>query len=93
MVEKNLEKDPSAVLDYAFDWLSKNWLESGETISNHTITADIGITVDSDSESDGVVTIWLSGGTHSIDYIVACEIETSKGRTDERSINIRCRNR
>lgn len=91
MVETNFEKDPSAVLDYAFDW--SDWLESGETISSHTITVDTGLTKDSDSESSGVVTVWLSGGTHGIDYIVACEISTSYSRTDERSVNIRCRER
>lgn len=91
MVEKNFEKDPSAILDYAFDW--SDWLESGETISSHTITVDTGLTTDSDSESSGVVTIWLSGGTHGVDYIVACKISTSHSRTDERSVNIRCRER
>jgi hypothetical protein len=91
MPVSNMMKDPDAVLDYAFDWSS--WLEGGEVISNHTITVDTGITKDSDSESSGVVTAWLSGGTHGSDYIVACKIITSLSRTDERSINIRCRER
>lgn len=93
MVEQNFKKDPGAVLDYAFDWTSLNWLQDGESILSHTVTVDTGITKDSDSESSGVVTIWLSGGTHGQDYIVACEITTNLGRTDERSVNIRCRQR
>lgn len=84
---QNPLKDPSAVLDYAFDWTG--WLAAGETITDHTITADTGITVGSSSESDGKVTVWLSGGTAGINYKVACLVETSAGRTDERTLWIR----
>ena len=86
-----MTKDPDAVLDYTFDWSS--WLTDGETISSHIATVVSGITKDSDSESAGIVTIWLSGGTHGSDYLVACKITTSLDRTDERTINIRCRDR
>jgi hypothetical protein len=85
---QNPLKDPSAVLDYAFDW-KEEWLATGETIADHTITADTGITVDSSTESDGKVTVWLSGGTAGINYKVACLITTSAGRTDERTIWIK----
>ena len=84
---QNPLKDPSAVLDYAFDWTG--WLAAGETITDHTITADTGITVNSSTESDGKVTVWLSGGTAGINYKVACLVETSAGRTDERTLWIR----
>ena len=95
-------KDPDAVLDYKFDWKastngsgSSDWLESGETISSRTITADSGITVDSSSITDTstTVTVWLSGGTAGLDYDVACLITTSASRTDERTITIKCRER
>lgn len=76
-------KDPSAVLDYAFDW--SDWLATGETISSHTVTADTGLTKDSSTEAAGVVTYWLSGGTAGTNYKVVCRIVTSAGRTDERS--------
>ena len=88
---QNPLKDPSAVLDYAFDWTG--WLAAGETITDHTITADTGITVDSSTESDGKVTVWLSGGTAGINYKVACLITTTAGRTDERTIWITVRER
>ena len=84
---QNPLKDPSAVLDYVFDWTE--WLATGETITDHTITADTGITVDSSTESDGKVTVWLSGGTAGQNYKVACLITTSAGRTDERTIWIK----
>ena len=84
-------KDPSAVLDWMFDW--SDWLATGETITDHTITADTGITVDSSTEDAGKVTVWLSGGTAGENYKVACLIETSAGRTDERTIWIKVTNR
>ncbi len=95
-------KDPSAVLDYKFDWAAltngsgdSDWLASAETISSKTVTATSGITVDSSSLSDSntSVTVWLSGGTDGENYTVACEIVTSAARTDERSITIRVRQR
>ena len=88
---QNPLKDPSAVLDYVFDWTE--WLATGETITDHTITADTGITVDSSTELDGKVTVWLSGGTAGVNYKVACLITTSAGRTDERTIWIKVTNR
>ena len=82
-----------------FDWTE--WLATGETIAVDsetgekliTITADTGITVDSWTEDDGKVTVWLSGGTAGINYKVACLITTSAGRTDERTIWIKVTNR
>ena len=88
---QNPLKDPSAVLDYVFDW--SGWLATGETITDHTITPDTGITVNSSTEDAGKVTVWLSGGTAGINYKVACKITTTAGRTDERTIWIKVTNR
>jgi len=92
MVEKSFVKDPDATLDYAFDW-STHWLQDGETIDSYTVTIASGLTKDSDSESSGTVTVWLSGGTAGETYEVACKIVTSHGRTDERTIEIIVRER
>ena len=90
-------KDPSDVLDYKFDFANTtnggayaDWLESGETISTRTITADSGITVDSSSitDSNTSVTVWLSGGTAGAAYDVACLIVTSAGRELERTLKM-----
>ena len=97
---KTFSKDPDAVLDYLFDWKAStngngvsDWLESSETISDHTITADTGITVDSSelANSDSSVKVWLSGGTAGANYKIACKITTSNAREDERTIVIRVR--
>jgi len=85
------KKDPSAVLDYQFDWT--DWLATSETIATKTITASTGLTVDSSTIGTGTVTVWLSSGTAGTKYTVACLITTNQGRTDERSITIQCLNR
>ena len=84
-------KDSDAVLDYAFDWndTTDPWLATGETISSYTVTVETGLTKDSDSHASGVVTVWLSGGTVGTTYRVECEITTSAGRKDERSMWIK----
>jgi hypothetical protein len=83
-------KDPDAVVDYAFDWSS--WLASGETVSSYTVTVN-GVTLDSDSQTTTAVTAWLSGGTAGTLATVACKIVTSDSRTDERTINVKIRER
>jgi len=87
---QTFSKDSEAVLDYKFDW-DTNYLEVGETISSATVTAESGITKDSDSitDSDRTVTVWLSGGTAGEKYTISCKIVTSLSRTDERSIYIK----
>ena len=91
MANNQYLKDPSAILDWAFDWT--DWLAAAETITDHTITADTGITVDSSTELDGKIIVWLSGGTAGINYKVACLITTTAGRTDERTIWIKVTDR
>jgi len=93
------KKDPNAVLDYKQDWATNtnqstgtDWLASGETITAATVTADSGLTVDSDSITDTntSVTFWLSGGTAGTEYNVVVHITTSASREDDRTMVIRC---
>ena len=81
---QNPLKDPSAVLDYVFDWTE--WLAAAETITSHTVTVPTGMTLESSTAASGIVTAWLSGGTVGTTYRVECLITTSAGRTDERSL-------
>ena len=84
------QKDPAAVLDYEWDWSA--WLGS-DTITSHTVTASTGITVASSTKTSTAVTAWLSGGTAGQSYGVTCQITTTAGRTDERTIMIAVINR
>lgn len=85
-------KDPSEVLDFTLDLTLPLTLDA-DTISGHTVTAPTGITKDSDSATDLTVTAWLSGGTHGVDYPVIYQAVTAGGRTYERTIIVRVRNR
>ncbi len=86
------DKDPQAVLDWAFDW--SRWLSVGEEITGTpVVTVSDGLTKDSQSNTTTKVTVWLSGGTLGTTYRVACRITTNQGRTDERTIGIRVTDR
>lgn len=85
-MENEFIKDPAAVLDYTFDW--SDWLNTGETISSHTVTVPTGITLGSHANDTTAVTMWLSGGAVGEHYAIACQITTSQGRTDKRRILI-----
>lgn len=86
------QKDPEATLDYEVDW-STFYLDDGETISSYVVTVPAGIAKAADSQDDGVVTIWLTGGTAGTSYRIECKITTSAGRTEERSFQVRVRER
>ena len=83
-------KDPDAVLDYQVNWAT--WL-GDDTISTSDWIVPTGLTEDSASNTTTAATIWLSGGTVNTDYAVVNRIVTAGGRTDDRTIVIRVRNK
>lgn len=83
-------KDPGAKLDYTFDW--SQYLADGETIQSQTVTVPNGLTESLVSANDTAVTVWVEGGTADTDYDVVCQVTTSAGRIDERTIIIQVRN-
>lgn len=90
MTIQQFVKDPNEVLDYTFDW--STWL-NGDTISTDTVTVATGLTKNSDSNTTTGVTVWLSGGTAGNNYNVTSQIVTAAGRTAERTIVIKVRER
>ncbi len=88
---KGFVKDPQAVLDYSFDW--GPWLSS-DTISSSVWVAETGITAQSgDSFTDTTTTVFIADGTHGQNYLLKNTVVTVGGRTDERTVEIRIRNR
>jgi hypothetical protein len=85
-------KDPDAILDYTFDW--SDWLEDiSDTMVDHQIIVDEGLTCDSSSTVGNSVVAWLSGGQTGTTYRATCRIITAGGRTDDRSIFLKVKER
>jgi hypothetical protein len=81
-------KDPAAILFHEMDWSS--WLDEGETIDAETVTSsDAALIIDQVLEASGVVTWRVRGGAAGKRYTVTVRVETSDGRTDERSVTYR----
>jgi hypothetical protein len=87
---KTFVKDPDAVLDYAGNW--GPWLNS-DTILTSVWEVPSGITKDSDSHTSATTLIWLSGGSVGQTYQLRNRITTAAGRTDDRTIAIKIKER
>lgn len=88
-----IEKDPFAVLDYSLDFT--NWMPSGETISAITVNVE---TISGDASplatttttnTDTVVTAFLTGGTVGNIYNVEYQITTNNNKKDSRNLRIK----
>lgn len=89
-----IAKDPNAVLDYGVDWgvAFNSWL-AGETIASVAWTVPAGLTLTSQSNSDTVAKVRLSGGTVGVTYAITCRITTNTGQIEDRSFRIIVRER
>lgn len=76
-------KDENDVADYKVDWA--DFLATGETVTNATVTVATGLTKVSSSVTDSgtSVTIRLSGGTPDTTYDITTLITTSEGQSFE----------
>lgn len=91
MADAGWVKDPDATLDWAWDW--SNWLAPSEVITSSLFILSPGITQVSASNTGSSATIWLSGGSPGQPYSVTNRVTTNQGRTDDRSITIRVKDR
>lgn len=92
MTDDELEISPNAKLDYGFDWQSKGWLASGETVI--TSTWETGSLTASSPQNNGTVTsVLVEGAVTGNSYKITNTIVTSVGRRDSRTITLSCKNR
>lgn len=83
-------KDPDSLLDYRFAWTE--WLEEiSDTIDSVAWVVPTGVTNEADSATTTTATVWVSGGTLNQSYTVTCRITTVGGRTDDRSLILKIR--
>lgn len=85
-----VSKDPNALLDYVADW--SEWLDT-DTIATSTWTVPAGLTNEGEQNTTTTATVWLSGGTAGTSYTVTNRISTAGGRTDDRSITVKVKER
>lgn len=78
-------KDSGEILDYTEDW--GGWL-GDDSISGSSWAVPAGITNAGTFSSQSTSTIWLSGGTAGVSYLVTCSVTTVGGRTGRRTIQI-----
>ena len=86
-------KDPDAVLDYPIDWSA--WLaDITDTYQSHTvINLTGGLVEDSSTQTNGIVTVWLSGGTAGETASFTVRIVSAGGRTDDRTFYLKIKER
>ena len=81
-------KDPDDVINWRWDWGDDDspWLGDGDSIADHLVEADSGITIESSNISGDGVNVVLSGGTAGESYDVTVRITTSGGLVDDRTV-------
>jgi len=84
---RSFQKDPSANLDFGFDW--SEWLGSADQISSSSWVSVPGDLALSNPDFGNLSTlVWVSGGSDGTDYLVTNQVTTRDGRTDERTFAI-----
>lgn len=87
-------KDPDEILDYNVNWADVDMpvLAEGESILTYEfILEDGSVSFDSDSQADGICTVWISGGVTGEVNVITNRINTSSGRTYDQSVKLRIR--
>lgn len=85
-------KDPNARLDFPISFAK--WLaDISDTYKSHTVRTTGSIVCDSSTESNGVITVWISGGTTNETATFTIQITTTSGRVDERTFYLSIKDR
>lgn len=81
---------PGDVLDYVWDWT--DWLAAdGDSIAQQTIACGAQLTAATPTQQAGIVTAFVTlapAASIGLETMVACTINTTKGRTVSRAIRI-----
>jgi hypothetical protein len=90
MAKRWPNKDPNEVLDYAIDWSQRL---AGDIISISTFTVPTGIVMNSQSHTNTMATIWLSGGSEGVTYDILNRVVTNGGRTMDQTVELRVKSK
>lgn len=84
------EKDPDDTRDYPQNFVIDL---DGDTIDDVTFLLPDGLTSVSSSNTTTTATIFVSGGSAGSIYRITCRVETAGGRTFDRTVRVRVRER
>jgi hypothetical protein len=84
----DFEKDPDSVEDFPINWAGHL---NGDTIATTAWSSLDGLTVVSDSNTDTVTDVLVSGGSECTTYRLRNRITTAGGRTYDKTIYVRIR--
>lgn len=82
------EKQPGETEDFDISF-AEYLARRGDTGASFTVEVGTGITVESSSLIDGVVKVFLSGGTDGATYKVTAKLVTSNGREKHGEIEVK----
>lgn len=86
-----ITKDPDAALDYSLDLTA--WLtDVSDTVSTLDVIG-VGVVIDSSQITGSVVSAFVSGGTVGETATVTFRFTTAAGRTDDRTIFLKIKER
>lgn len=86
----NAIKDPDDIKDYEIDWTLR--MPSDTIVSSAWFLADgVGLVIDSNTFTDTVTKVWLSGGTDGITYQLRNRVVTAGGRTYDQTMKLKCK--
>jgi hypothetical protein len=89
MTTKWPNKDPDEKLDFSVDWRTEGRLPVDDAIDSSLWIVPVGITVESESYSDTLTTIWLSGGTIGQSYDFINRVTTLSGRIMDKTVRLK----
>ena len=81
-------KDPNSTLDYVVNWAT---FLGADTIASDSWIVPTGITSVTETNTTTTSTIWLSGGTVGTKYALTNRIVSAGGRTEDRTIYVKVR--
>ena len=85
-------KDPEAVLDFPVSFAA--WLaDISDTYLSHIVLTTGGIVCNSSTHSNGVISLFLAGGTIGETASFTIRITTAGGRTDDRTFYLSIKER
>lgn len=91
MILETFTKQPNEVQDYDIDFNEYLTSMGGDSITAHVVPPVDGLDIITSTVVNGVVKVFIGGGTSGQKYVVTVRVNTSGGRVREAEIAIKVR--